>query len=535
MKITFLGAARVVTGSCYLIETGEKKILIDCGMFQGSKIIKAFNERAFAFNPVEIDAVILTHAHIDHSGLLPKLVKEGFKGPIHCTKATRDLCSILLPDCGHIQESDAETMTRKGLRAGKKAVAPLFTVEDAYNVLQYFREHDFHKEFEVFPGISVRFNIAGHILGSAFVKLNIIERGVPTSLIFTGDVGQPNQPIVEDPEVISGADFIITESTYGNRVHEVYDKEGELTRIINEAAERGGNIIIPAFAVGRTQVLLYYFQKLISEKKIPELPIYVDSPMANKATEITLANPDEYDAEARALYEMHGNRLVSMRNLRFTETVRESVAINEIPGTKIIISASGMADAGRVLHHLKHNLWREDSSVIFAGYQAEGSIGRRLIDGVKRLRIMGEDISVKAVIYSMKGFSAHADREQLLQWYSGMQKMPGAFMVTHGEADASAAFADELSRRFGVATYVPQYGDCLEVHGKEWRIVSSEVVVSTPEVIDLYNDLGRLERLYLQKKTQIQQALTLDEDKAKVIRKKMVKLRKYMEELLQDL
>lgn len=535
MKITFLGAAKVVTGSCYLVESGGKKMLVDCGMFQGSKIVKAFNERDFAFNPAEIDAVFLTHAHVDHSGLLPKLVKGGFKGPIHCTKATRDLCSILLPDSGHIQESDAETMNRKGLRAGKKMVEPLFTVEDAYSTLKYFKVHDFHKEFEALPGVVVCFNVAGHILGSSFIKIKISEGDKQTSLIFTGDVGQPNQPIIEDPEALSGADFIVTESTYGNRVHEIYDKEEELTRIINEAAERGGNIIIPAFAVGRTQVLLYYFQKLVAEKKIPELPIYVDSPMANKATEITLTNPAEYDAEARALYEMHGNRLVAMRNLRFTETAQESRAINEIPGVKIILSASGMADAGRILHHLKHNLWREDSSVIFAGYQAEGSIGRKLVEGAKRLRIMGEDISVRATIYNMKGFSAHADKEQLLQWYAGMQKMPTAFMVTHGEADAAAAMADELQKRFGVAAYVPQFGDCLEIEGKSWRVNAADTVEHTAETVELYNDLGRIERNYLQKKAQIQQAVTLDAAKAKVVQKKLAKLRKFMDELLQDL
>ncbi len=409
-------------------------------------MIKSFNDKDFLFSPAEIDAVVLTHAHVDHSGLLPKLVKAGFRGPIHCTKSTEELCSILLPDSAHIQESEAEFANRKGMRAGKRFVEPLFTVDDADRALKLFRIHDFADEFNVIPGVRVRFKVAGHILGSAFVEMVVTEGAKSTRLIFTGDIGQPNQPIIEDPEAMAAADFIITESTYGNRVHEAYDKEGELARIINDTAARGGNIVIPAFAVGRTQVLLYYFQKLQAEGRIPEIPIYVDSPMANRATQITMTNPEEYDAEARALYEMQGRRLVNMRSLHFTATAQESVAINDTPGSKIILSASGMADAGRILHHLKHNLWREDCSVVFAGYQAEGSMGRQLIDGAKRVKIMGETISVRAKIYNMKGFSAHADKEQLLAWFGGMKSAPKAFFVTHGEIDASMSLADELGR-----------------------------------------------------------------------------------------
>lgn len=535
MKITFLGAARTVTGSCYLLEVGGRKLLVDCGMFQGSKLVKSFNEKEFLFQPGEIEAVVLTHAHVDHSGLLPKLVKEGFRGPIHCTKSTQELCTILLPDSAHIQESDAEFANRKGMRAGKKFVAPLFTVDDAYRALNLFRIHDFSKEFSVLPGVKVKFKVAGHILGSAFVEMFVTENGKETKLIFTGDIGQPNQPIIEDPAIVGGADFIITESTYGNRVHEAYDKEGELARIINDTAERGGNVIIPAFAVGRTQVLLYYFQKLQAEGRIPELPIYVDSPMANKATQITMVNPAEYDAEARALYEMQGRRLVSMPNLRFTATVQESMAINDTQGSKIILSASGMADAGRILHHLKHNLWREECSVVFAGYQAEGSMGRRLIDGAKRVKIMGEDISVKAHIYNMKGFSAHADKEQLLAWFGGMQQRPKAFFITHGELDAAMVLADELGRRLGTATYIPHFGDYVELAGTEWSIKQSEVVQTEPAVLELRAYMQTMERDYLLQRSKIEQAVARDGDKAPVLRKKLEKLRKYMDELLKDI
>ena len=258
MKLTFLGAARTVTGSCYLLEIGNKKMLVDCGMFQGSKSIKDFNERPFAFNPAEIDAMVLTHAHVDHSGLIPRLVKEGFKGRVHCTKSTQQLCTILLPDSAHIQESDAEYANRKGLRAGKSRVLPLFTVDDAYTALHYFYVHNFEEPFEVIPGVTAKLRVAGHILGSAVVRLEIEEDGKKTTMIFSGDVGQTNQPIIEDPTILEGADFVTTESTYGNRKHKVYDKEAELAKIINETVERGGNVIFPAFAVGRTQVLLYY-------------------------------------------------------------------------------------------------------------------------------------------------------------------------------------------------------------------------------------------------------------------------------------
>lgn len=535
MKITFLGAARTVTGSCYLMETGGHKILVDCGMFQGSKLVKAFNEKEFLFNPGDIEAVVLTHAHVDHSGLLPKLVKEGFQGPIHATKSTQELCSILLPDSAHIQEGDAELANRKGMRAGKKWVEPLFTVDDAARTMTHFRIHDFNQEFQVVPGINVIFKVAGHILGSAFVEVTVKETDKTTRLLFTGDIGQPNQPIIEDPANLGAVDFVITESTYGNRIHEVYDKEAELAKIINSTVEKGGNVIIPAFAVGRTQVLLYYFQKLQAEGKIPEIPIYVDSPMANKATQITMTNPAEYDEEARALYEMQGRRLVSMSNLHFTATPQESMAINDTPGSKIILSASGMADAGRILHHLKHNLWREDSAVVFAGYQAEGSMGRQIIEGARKVKIMGETISVNATIYNMKGFSAHADKQQLLAWFGGMPKVPRAFFVTHGEIDASMALADSLGRNLGTATYIPHFGDCVEISGNNWQIHESDVVTAEPAALELRAYLKSVENDYLQQRAKIKQIVARDGLKAVQIRKKVEKLRKYMYEMFKDL
>lgn len=535
MKITFLGAARMVTGSCYLLEIGDKKMLLDCGMFQGSRMIKAFNEKDFVFEPNTIDTVVLTHAHIDHSGLIPKLIKHGYKGPVHCTKATLELCTILLPDSAHIQESDAEFSNRKGLRAGKKVVEPLYTVDDAYKALQHFRIHEFDEMIEVLPGVRVKFKVAGHILGSAIVEVFVDEDGKTTKLIFTGDIGQPNQPIIEDPEEISGADFIITESTYGNRVHKAYDKEAELAEIINDTVAKGGNIVIPAFAVGRTQVLLYYFQKMLKEGRIPQIPIIIDSPMASKATAITLTNPQEYDEEARALYEMHGNRLLAIPNLRFTATAQESRMINEMPGSKIIVSASGMADAGRILHHLKHNLWQENSSIVISGYQAEGTLGRRLIEGTKQIKIMGEDIRVNAHIYNMKGFSAHADKEQLLDWYGKMKQQPKAFFVTHGEMDAASNLADELQRRLGTAAYVPQYGDCITIIGREWSVAASTIVATVPEVEELRTYLRQMERNYMQHRTKIEQIIARDGSKATDIRKKVGKIKKYIDDMLSSI
>lgn len=535
MKITFLGAAQTVTGSCYLLEIGEYKLLLDCGMFQGSKLVKSFNEKDFMFAPNEIDAVVLTHAHVDHSGLIPKLAKLGYKGPVYCTKSTLELCNILLPDSAHIQESDTELNNRKGQRLGKKVEQPLFTLDDAFAALKLFKVRDFNSKFQVVPGVEVNFKKAGHILGSAIVEMFVSEGENNTRLIFTGDIGQPNQPILEDPDSISGADFIVTESTYGDRIHQAYDKIGELEKIINETVDKGGNIIIPAFAVGRTQVLLYYFQKLLSEKRIPEIPIYVDSPMANKATQITMTNPEEYDVEARALYEMQGNHLVSMRNLHFTATAQESQAINAMEGSKIILSASGMADAGRILHHLKHNLWREDSAVIFAGFQAEGSLGRKLTDGSKKVKIMGEDVVVRAKIYNMRGFSAHADKEQLLAWYGDMEVMPKCFFVTHGEPEAAGNLADELRRRLGVAAYVPRFGDCVEIIGNEYHIEASNLMDEQESMLEAQQYMKQMESAYMQQKARLQQIVARDGDKADLVRKKLDKLRRYMDDLLSDI
>ena len=534
MKIRFLGADKVVTGSCHMLEVGSKKILLDCGMFQGPKLIRSLNRKPFAFHPGEIDAVVLSHAQVDHSGLLPRLVKEGFKGPIYCTHVTKELCEILLPDCGHIQEQDAEIETRKGLRKGKEAVTPLYTVDDAYLALKQFVCHDYDENFEICDGVTIRFRVAGHILGSALVNVIVRENGKETKLIYTGDIGQPNVPILDDPHQLSGADFIITESTYGNRVHETADREAELLEIIKDALSRGGNIIIPAFAVGRTQVMLYYFQKLMSSGKLPTVPIMVDSPMAIKATKVMLFNPDEYDEEARSIYQKQGGRLIDMPNVHYTETPEESRAINDMPSPMIIISASGMADAGRVLHHLKHNLWRKDSSVIFAGYQAEGSLGRQLVDGAKKVKIMGEEIVVGAKIYNMTGFSAHADKHQMMDLYKGMIRRPNAFFVVHGEYDSAATFAELLRTELGTAAYIPNYGDTAVIDGTQWHIIPTEVVQMEPAVQELSDLMHSLEKTYLVYKGRIMQKVVHNVALVPDIKGRLMKIKKYVDDIMKN-
>ncbi|NLU43444.1 MAG: MBL fold metallo-hydrolase [Acholeplasmataceae bacterium] len=535
MKITFLGADRTLTGSCHMLEAHGKKILFDCGMFQGPKIIRSLNYRDFAFNPGEIDAVVLSHAHIDHSGLIPKLVKQGFSGRVHCTKVTRELCDILLPDSAHIQESEAEFANRKGKRAGKSNVEPMYTVDDAYEALKHFSVHDYNEDVELFSGITVRFRVAGHILGSAILNIFIEENGKKTKLIFTGDLGQPNQPILLDPYPMSGADFVITESTYGDRVHEVANREKELCDIIKDALTRGGNIIIPAFAVGRTQTMLYYFQKLMDSGELPRIPIMIDSPMAIKATQVMLLNPDEYDEEAQSIYDAQGGKLIDMPNVRYTQTPEESRAINEMPSPMIIISASGMADAGRVLHHLKHNLWRSDSSVIFAGFQAEGSMGRRLVEGVKRVKIMGEEIAVKAKIYNMTGFSAHADKDQMLTMFKNMKQKPSAFFIVHGEYDSASAFAETLRNTLGTATVIPNYGDSIIINGTDWKLETSPIITGVPEVEELRDYMRHMEKDYLLYKNKVEQTAVTDSAKIADMKKKLEKIRQYIDDAMKSM
>ena len=533
MKLTFLGAAKIVTGSSYLLEVDNQKVLIDCGMFQGSKTITAHNSREFLYDPTAIDCVLLTHAHIDHSGLLPKLCKKGFKGKIFATKVTNELCGIMLPDSAHIQEFDAEIANRKGRRAGKKPVEPLYTIADAYACLTQFLPVDYDAVLTLSPSIKVCFRDAGHILGSSMVEVWVTEEGKTTKLLFSGDLGQPGQPLIKDPTLIDEADYIIVESTYGNRLHEPYDKEEKLASIINASVARGGNIIIPAFAVGRTQTMLYYLSNLLKSGKIPDMPVIIDSPLAISATDIFLHNTQDYDSEAVDMIQQERENPLLMPQLRFTKTADESRALNDMKDPAIIISASGMCDAGRILHHLKHNLWRPEANVLFIGYQAQGSLGRRLVEGAKKVKILGEEISVKATIHNLEGFSAHADQQQLLTWLSNFKTKVANIFLVHGESEASEAFAGIIKEKLAVSTYIPSIGDSATLTEREWQVEEGHIV--NPAVKGLQDYLTVLDKEYLEHRKQLEQMAGADNSKIADIMRNLEKVHSYMNKTLSDL
>ena len=537
MKLTFLGANLTVTGSSFLIEAEGGKVLVDCGMFQGSKVIEALNRRSFAYEPAGLDCVVLTHAHIDHSGLLPRLCKEGFKGPIYATKVTNELCGIMLPDSGHIQEIDAEMQNRKGRRVGKKAVEPLYTVDDAFKCLVQFTGVSYAETREVLPGITIRFQNAGHILGSAMVEIWVKEGQTSQKLVFSGDLGQPDQPILRDPIFLDEADYVIMETTYGDRVHEPFDKEQTLADIVNQTVKKGGNVVIPAFAVGRTQTMLYYFIKLFKEGRIPDIPIIIDSPLAISATDIFRHNTQEYDREAfRIVYDKVNP--FHMPQLRFTRSSDESKAINTLTKPAIIISASGMADAGRILHHLKHNLWRQQSSVLLVGYQAEGSLGRRLMEGAKKVKIMGEEISVKASIYSLDGFSAHADRDFLFKWLSCFSRKPVQVFLVHGEPEMARHFAGRVENMLGLPAYIPHYGDSAVITGRQSHLEATSVpnlVDADPQIQNLQNQLAQLEAEYAAYRSRLEDYMAANRLKADEAARKVEKVTSLIRKNLDDL
>jgi metallo-beta-lactamase family protein len=464
MRITFLGAAKMVTGSCYLVETKCYKFLIDCGMFQGRSKEEALNEAPFPFNPSELDFVLLSHAHIDHSGRIPKLFLDGFKGSVITTKASADLCSIMLPDAGHIQEFENEWTNRKRLRAGKPPVQPLYTYQDAVDCLKFFQGVRYDEVVEINESIAVRFNDAGHILGSSIIEIWVKEENERTKIVFSGDLGNKGMPILRDPAIIESADYLIIESTYGNRLHiEKKNKVERFIDIILETVEKGGNIIIPSFAVGRTQEIIYELNKQREKfqgkyEKLLNIPVFVDSPLAISATEVFRKNLDCYDEEAREYIE-NGDNPLDFPGLEFSRTSDESKALNERKDSIIVISASGMCEAGRIKHHLKHNLWRENSTILFVGYQAEGTLGRKLIDGVKKVKLFGEEISVNARIEMIDGFSGHADRDGLLDWIEGFKQKPRKIFIVHGEESGMIEFSEIIKDRFNTETVIPSRGD----------------------------------------------------------------------------
>ena len=465
MKIHFVGAAREVTGSCYLIETDQVRFLVDCGMVQGGREAAARNHAPFPFDPASIDFVLLTHAHIDHSGLLPKLARHGFQGPIHTVSATRDLLEVMLRDSAHIQEFDAERAARRRAKQRKPSrpeEAAIYGMADAEQALRQVRPTPYDQRVEPHPQVMCIFRDAGHILGSAIIEVWVAEGARTTKIVFSGDLGQPGRPILRDPTPIEDADLLFIESTYGDRSHK--DQEatrGELAGIVEQTLA-GGNVIIPAFAVGRTQEVIYNLHRLTREGRIAPQNIVVDSPMATQATRITQKHAALFDEAARELVQWK-EAGTGLPRLRFTETAQESMALNNVRSGLIIISASGMCDAGRIRHHLFHNLSRRSCAVLITGYQARGTLGRRLVEGQQTVRLLGQDVRVRARIHTVGGLSAHADREALLGWADSFRKPPRQVFVVHGEDTSAQALASALANRPGWTVSVPRVGDVYDL------------------------------------------------------------------------
>ena len=461
MKLQFLGASQVVTGSMYLLTTETKKILIDCGMFQGSPELERLNERAFSFDPPTIDYLILTHAHIDHSGRIPKLVKDGFAGRILTTKATYDLSKLMLLDSAHIQEADIQWENQKRARAGKSRKEPLYTTTDAEQSLRHFEGFLYEQKIEVDDEVSLRFLDAGHILGSSVVELWITEKGHTTKLAFSGDLGMPNRPLLRHYDKIREADYIIVESTYGHTTHPpIEDASKRLIQIINDTVSKGGTVVIPSFAVSRTQELIYTLNQYYENGEMDhfmKIPIYVDSPMAVSATEIYAQNASCFNEETRQLI-LSGDDPFQFENLFYVRDQAESQRLNTQEFPKVIISASGMCSAGRIRHHLKHTLWKAKNSVIFVGYQAEGTLGRKLKEGQSVVSILGESIKVEAKIFSIDGFSGHADQPTLLDWLRGFRKKPKRVFIVHGESMQANALKEAIEKDLKWNVCIPDLG-----------------------------------------------------------------------------
>jgi len=461
VQLEFLGAAETVSGSCFLLRFGMYQVLVDCGMFHGPKELKERNYGSFPFNPLEIDAVILTHAHIDHSGLLPKLVKHGFRGPIYATEATVDLCTIMLPDSAHIQEAEVERKNRRLSRQGKPLLEPIYTRAHADQTLEQFRPMVYDEVVEILPGLAIRMRDAGHILGAAIVEVWVEEEDSRIKLVFSGDIGNLDQPIVQDPTFLKDADYVIVESTYGTRLHQNRDnRRARLGEVVRETMAEGGNLLVPAFALGRTQDLLHELRNLLDAGEIPPIRVYVDSPLAVSATEIFRKHRSFFDFETRTMLE-EGRSPFEFAGLHYVQSVEESKRLNTITGA-IIISASGMCDAGRIKHHLRHNLWRPQTGVLLIGYQAEGTLGRQLQDGAETVRIHGEQVKVKAKIHTITGFSAHGDQDALLRWLGEFDGVKRVFVV-HGEKQAAHEFAHEITDRLGLKTIVPRLDEVFEL------------------------------------------------------------------------
>ena len=492
MKITFLGATKMVTGSNFLVEAAGKRFLVDCGMFQGKAELELENFKPFDYNPAELDFMLLTHAHIDHSGRIPKLYNEGFKGPIYAHKATCDLCGIMLPDSGHIQEMESEWKNKKRERKGEKVLPPLYTAEDAINCLELFEPVKYDEIIEIDPNIYVRFNDAGHMLGSSIIEIWATEDGKQTKAVFTGDLGNNDIPLLQAPTMIDNCDYLVMESTYGSRLHVRNNEKAELfLNIVSETIDNGGTVVIPSFAVGRTQEILYELNKIKEEHKddkeferkyktLMKVPVYVDSPLAISATEVFRQNTDLFDDEIKEEMEK-GDHPLDFPGLKFTQTAEESKALIESGEPSIIISASGMCDVGRIKHHLKHNIWNPKSTILFVGYQAPGTLGYSIVNGAKKVTIFGEEFAVNARVEYIEGYSGHADQEWLMNFVYSFISKPKHIFLVHGEEESQEVLRNKILEETGIGVSIPEYGETYELCD-ELKIVNKIKIKKTKNI-----------------------------------------------------
>ena len=474
MKITFLGATRTVTGSNFLVEAVGKKFLVDCGMWQGKKEMEEENFNEFDFDPKQIDFMLLTHAHIDHSGRIPKLYNEGFKNKIYAHKATCDLCALMLPDSGHIQEMESEWKNRKRKRRGEPERPPLYTAEEAARCLEIFEAVNYDEIIEIDENIHVRFNDAGHMLGSSIIELWVNENGKQTKTVFTGDLGNNDIPLLDSPTMIEDADYLVMESTYGSRLHVRNDEKAKIfLDVVSETLDKQGTVVIPSFAVGRTQEILYELNKIKENtddedferkyKTLMKAPVYVDSPLAISATEVFRENMDLFEEDVQKEI-MSGDNPLEFPGLKFTMTTDESKALNEDPTPSIIISASGMCEVGRIKHHLKHNLWNPNSTILFVGYQAPGTLGYSIVNGAKTVKIFGEEIAVNARIEYIEGYSGHADQEWLMNFIYSFITKPKHIFLVHGEEESQDVLEKKIIDETGISVTTPEYGETYELN-----------------------------------------------------------------------
>lgn len=479
MKIKFCGASTGVTGSCHLLTSGEHKILLDCGQFQGGKAQDALNYEKFPFEPSEIECVVLSHAHIDHCGRLPLLTKRGFEGKIYCTDATADLLSVMLKDSAYIHEKETEWKNRKAERAGREQVEPLYTIEDAEKTLSLVSPILYDQQIEINSDMKIVFNDAGHILGSAITELWVTEDDKESKIVFSGDLGMEGRPILRDPTYIKKADYVIMETTYGNRIHkELGSGVEKLIEIILNTTRRGGNVVMPSFAVGRTQELIYELNRFYDSnneyrKELDKIFVYIDSPMATTATEIFRRNAQVFDEETRE-YILKGDNPLEFKNLKFTRSSKESQDLNFNKEPKIIISASGMCEAGRIRHHLKHNLWNPKNSIVFVGYQGQGTLGRSLVEGIKMVTLFGEEIQVNAEIHNLEGFSGHADQNGLFAWLAHFEQKPKQIFLVHGEEESKKDFAKLVNEKLSYEPIVVMGNSEFELDMNKSEIVNMD-------------------------------------------------------------